>query len=38
MKYRRYEEMKAAWISNHPGASSKEYEIAIRAIARECGI
>ena len=33
-----YEQAKAAWISQHPEASAAEYEVAIRALAKSCGV
>lgn len=34
----RYERLKAAWIAMHPGATCREYERAVRQIARQCGV
>ena len=36
--YARYELLKAAWASEHPAASSEEYELAMRAIAKLCRV
>lgn len=33
-----YEHLKAAWIAEHPGATPAQYQDAIRAIAKKCGI
>jgi len=33
-----YERRKAEWIRTHPEASPREYERAIRKIAKEAGI
>jgi hypothetical protein len=33
-----YEKNKAAWIEQHPDASSVEYNAAMIRIARECGV
>jgi hypothetical protein len=37
-RYARYEEQKTRWVALHPGASSREYELAIQSIAKECGV
>jgi hypothetical protein len=37
-RYARYEARKAHWIAIHPEADSREYELAIQSIARECGV
>ena len=34
----RYEAAKASWRREHPNAMSSEYEQAIAAIARACGV
>lgn len=36
--YARYEAHKAMWRGMHPNASPFEYEVAMRAIAKECGV
>jgi hypothetical protein len=36
--YARYEARKAMWRGMHPNASPSEYEAAMRAIAKECGV
>jgi hypothetical protein len=36
--YARYEAEKTIWVSGHSGATPCEYEWAIRAIARACGL
>jgi hypothetical protein len=36
--YARFESEKAIWASVHPAATPLEYEQAIRAIARACGV
>lgn len=36
--YARYESEKTIWASGHPAATPSEYEHAIRAIARACGV
>lgn len=36
--YARYEAEKTIWASGHPSATPSEYEQAIRAIARACGV
>jgi len=33
----KYEEDKAAWMKANPDATPMEYEVAMRANARECG-
>jgi len=33
-----YEWMKSAWISRNPEASPQQYEAAMRAIAKHCGV
>jgi len=33
-----YERKKAEWIRAHPDATPKQYETAMRKIARECGL
>jgi hypothetical protein len=33
-----YERRKADWVRLNPCASSQEYQVAMRRIARECGI
>jgi hypothetical protein len=37
-KHARYEQRKAAWIHQHPDATSAEYEAAMCRIARACGV
>lgn len=32
-----YEQLKKAWIAQHPGATPAEYERAIRELARKIG-
>ena len=34
----RYEQMKRQWIAAHPQATPQQYEAAMRAIARKCGV
>lgn len=34
----KYEALKRRWIAAHPGATPREYEAAIRRIARRCGV
>lgn len=36
--FRRYERLKAAWITENPKADSVEYQEAMRKIAARCGI
>lgn len=36
--YARYEVEKSMWANRHLGATSAEYEQAMRAIARACGV
>jgi hypothetical protein len=36
--YARYDATKAAWIAQHPDATPAEYQAAVRAIAKACGI
>lgn len=36
--YARYEAEKRMWISANPGATSHEYERAVRNIADACGV
>lgn len=36
--YQDYEAAKRAWISAHPGATSAEYDAAMRAIAARLGV
>lgn len=36
--FARYEASKAMWRGMHPDASPSEYEAAMRAIAKECGV
>lgn len=33
-----YERQKAAWIAANPEASPRDYEAAMRRIAKECGV
>jgi hypothetical protein len=33
-----YERLKAAWIAANPSATPKQYEAAMREIARKCGV
>lgn len=33
-----YEARKARWIADHPEATSREYEQAMRELAKECGV
>jgi hypothetical protein len=37
-KFLRYEALKAEWIRNHPKATPQEYQEAIKAFARKCGL
>lgn len=37
-KYTRYESLKARWVRENPKASSQQYEAAMRAIAKQCGV
>lgn len=37
-KHARYEAEKAIWANSHPGSTPGEYESAIRAIAKACGV
>lgn len=34
----RYEQLKQKWIAEHPDATHKEYEQAMREIARKAGV
>lgn len=36
--YARYEAEKVIWAGSHPGATASEYEQAMRAIAKACGV
>ena len=36
--YAAYEAMKAAFVRQHPDATPAEYEVAMREIARACGV
>jgi len=36
--YARYDAQKAAWIAQHPDATPAEYQTAVRAIAKNCGV
>lgn len=36
--YERYVMLKRAWVADHPGASCAEYDAAMRAIAKKCGV
>ena len=36
--YLQYEVLKRAWIYENPGASSLEYAMAMRRIAKECKV
>jgi hypothetical protein len=36
--YARYEAYKAEWRGRNPGATPSEYEAAMRAIAKACGV
>lgn len=36
--YASYEAYKAEWRASNPDATAQQYEVAIRAIAQECGI
>jgi hypothetical protein len=36
--YARYESLKAQWIRQNPKASPSQYEAAMRAIAKQCGV
>jgi len=36
--YARYEAEKAIWASSHPDSTSEQYEAAMRAIAKACGV
>ena len=36
--YAGYNVNKAIWVASHPDASPAEYEAAIRAIAKSCGV
>ena len=38
MDYNRYEVLKATWIAKHPNASPRQYEKAMKSIARKCGV
>ena len=37
-RYARYEAWKAHWVATHPDASSREYELAMQSIAKQCGV
>jgi hypothetical protein len=36
--YARYEAHKSEWRSCNPGATPQQYEAAVRAIAKQCGV
>jgi hypothetical protein len=36
--YARYEAEKAIWTSTHPDAAPDQYQAAVRAIAKACGV
>ena len=38
MNYSRYESLKYEWIRNNPKATPQQYEAAMRAIAKRCGV
>jgi hypothetical protein len=38
MSYSLYEILKQEWIAKHPNATPKEYQNAMMAIARKCGV
>jgi hypothetical protein len=38
MDYWRYEVMKSTWIARNPHATPNEYQLAMRRIARKCGV
>lgn len=38
MSYHQYEILKAEWIAKHPDATPQEYQKAMTAIARKCGV
>lgn len=37
-QYERYSAQKAMWEATHPAATNSEYEAAMRAIAKACGV
>lgn len=37
-RWRVYESEKAAWTDAHPEATPREYEVAMQAIAKKCGV
>jgi hypothetical protein len=38
MSLSQYEFLKAEWIAKHPDATPKQYQQAMRLIAKKCGI
>ncbi|MBV8048766.1 MAG: hypothetical protein JO171_16575 [Paludibacterium sp.] len=36
--FAKYESCKARWIAQHPNATPDEYQTAVRAIAKACGV
>jgi len=36
--YYRYENLKREWLKNHPSATPKQIQKAMRSIARKCGV
>jgi hypothetical protein len=36
--YARYEAQKAEWVTRNPGATTAQYEAAVRATAKACGV
>lgn len=37
-RWHEYEQRNAAWLRTHPGATSAEYQAAMREIAKRCGV
>lgn len=38
MSYQQYEQLKQEWIAKHPNSTPEQYQKAMQAIARKCGI
>lgn len=38
MSYHQYEILKAEWIAKNPNATHEQYQQAMTAIARKCGV
>jgi len=38
MSLSQYEFLKAEWIAKNPNATPKQYQIAMKAISKKCGV